>query len=106
MYLNSDDYTFDVSVKRIIFIPYSVYFSKQFNSIIKRSWILFSFDSVSINQKKEKKNKNGKRNTRIVQIIRAIIIEICEYVKWINNLRRLSFEFVIDNNYIWISFNY
>lgn len=78
MYLNSDDYTFDVSVKRIIFIPYSVYFSKQFNSIIKRSWILFSFDSVSINQK-----KNGKRNTRIVQIIRAIIIEICEYIKWI-----------------------
>lgn len=37
MYFNSDDYTFDVSVKRIIFIPYSVYFSKQFNSIIKRS---------------------------------------------------------------------
>lgn len=103
MYLNLDDYTFDVSVKCIIFIPYSVYFSKQFNSIIKRSWILFSFDPVSINQKK---NKNGKRNTRIVQIIRAIIIEICEYVKWINNLRRLSFEFVIDNNYIWISFNY
>lgn len=82
------------------FIPF-VYFREQLNSIIKRSRILralfFIRSCLSINEKNGKWYFPGLR--RLFEKLLSGYIP-CEYIKWINKLRRIC----LDNNYIWISF--